>query len=62
MAHSYQQGLVTLRYQVRIPVGSDSCTRGCACTVLKPVQRHRVCSAGSDAVHYKEPIRNKRWA
>ena len=58
MANSYRQRLVTLRYKVRIPVGSDICTRGSACTVLQPVQRHRVCSAASDAVRYKEPLKS----
>ena len=44
MAHSYRLGLVTF-YQVRIPVGSDICHRGCAYTVLQTVQRYGVYSA-----------------
>ena len=38
MVHSYRLGLVTWRYQVRIPVGPDICHRGCAYTVLLIVQ------------------------
>ena len=34
MAHSYRLGLVTWGYQVRIPVGTGICHRGCAYTVL----------------------------
>ena len=48
MAHSYRLGLVTWRYKVRIPIGTDICHRGCAyrcsklfkgmeCTVLSMV-------------------------
>ena len=62
MAHSYRLGLVTWRYPVRIPVGPDICHRGFAvvvqcCTVLQTVQRHKVCSAVYDDVHYKEPFK-----
>ena len=45
MDHLYGLGLVTWRYQVRIPVGPDICHPGCANTVLKTVQRHGVYSA-----------------
>ena len=58
MAHSYQLGLVTWGYQVRIPVGTDICLRGCAYTVLQTVQRHGVCSAAYGTVHYKEPLKS----
>ena len=40
MAHLYQLGSVTWRYQVRIPVGPDICHRGCAYSLLKSVQMH----------------------
>ena len=55
MAHSYRLGLVTWGYQVRIPVGTDICHRGCAYTVLQIVQRNGVYSAAYGTVHYKEP-------
>ena len=53
MAHSYQLGLVTWGYQVRIPVGADICHCGCAYTVL---QRNEEYSAAYETVHYKEPL------
>ena len=53
MAHSYRLGIVTWSYQVRIPIRSDICHRGCAYTVLQTVQRPRVYSAAYDTVHYK---------
>ena len=58
MAHSYRLGLVTLRYQVRIPVGSDISHRDCAYTVLQTVQRHGVYSAAYGTVHYKESLKS----
>ena len=58
MAHSYRLGLVTWRYQVRIPVGTDICHRGCAYTVLQTVQRPGVYSAAYDTVYYKEPLKS----
>ena len=60
MAHSYRLGLVTWSYQVRIPVGSDICHRGCVYmyTVLQTVQRYGVHSAAYDTVHYKEPLKS----
>ena len=35
-AHSYRLGLVTWRYQFRVPVGTDICHRGCAYTDSAP--------------------------
>ena len=58
MAHSYRLGLVTWRYQVRIPVGPDICHRGCAYTVLQTVQRNEIYSAAYGTVHYKEPLKS----
>ena len=58
MAHSYRLGLVTWRYQVRIPVGPDICHRGCAYTVLQTVQRHGVYSAAYGTVHYIELLKS----
>ena len=58
MAHSYRLGLVIWRYQVRIPVGSDICHRGCAYTVLQTVQSPGVYSAAYCTVHYKEPLKS----
>ena len=54
MAHSYRLGLVTWRYQVRIPVAPDICHCGCAYTMLQTVQRREVYSA----VHYIEPLKS----
>ena len=56
MAHSYRLGLVTWGYQVRVPVGTDICYRGCAYTVLQTVRRHGVYIAAYGNVHYKEPL------
>ena len=58
MAHSYRLGLVTQGYQVRIPVGTDICHRGCAYTVYQTVQRHGVYCATYGTVHYKEPLKS----
>ena len=58
MAHSYQLGLVTWRYEVRIPVGPDICHRSCTYKVLKTVQRPGMYSAGYGTVHYKEPLKS----
>ena len=58
MAHSYRLGLVTWSYQVRIPVGSDICHRGCAYTVPQTIQRHGVHSVVYGTVHYKEPLKS----
>ena len=58
MAHSYRLGLVTWRYQARIPVGPDIYHRGCAYTVLQTVQRHGVYSDVYGFVHYKEPLKS----
>ena len=58
IAHSYRLGLVTWGYQVRIPVGTDICHRGCAYTVLQNVQRHGVYSAAYGTMHYKEPLKS----
>ena len=58
MAHTYRLGLVTWGYQVRIPVGTDICHRGCAYTVLQTAQRHGVYSAANGTTHYKEPIKS----
>ena len=58
MAHSYRLGLVSWRYQARIPVGPDICHLGCAYTVLQTVQRHGVYSAAYGTVHYKEPLKS----
>ena len=57
MAHSYRLGLVTCRYQVRIPVVTDICHRGCAYTVLQTVQMNVVHSAVYGTVHYKKPLK-----
>ena len=65
MAHSYRLGLITWRYQARIPVWKDICRRGCAYTVLETVKKPGVYSAACGTVHYKEPlkvIRNKSRA
>ena len=51
-------GLVTWRYQVRIPVGPDICRCGCAYTVLQTVQRPGMYSAAYGTVHYKEPSKS----
>ena len=58
MAHSYRLGLVTYRYQVRIPFAPDICYRGCAYTVLQTVQRDGVYNAVYGTVHYKEPLKS----
>ena len=58
MAHSYRLGLITWRYQVRIPVWKDICRRGCAYTVLQTVKRSGVYSAAYGTVHYKEPLKS----
>ena len=58
MAHSYRLGLVTWGYQVRIPIGTDICHRGCAYIVLQTVQMHGVYSAAYGTVHYKEPLKS----
>ena len=58
MAHSYRLGLVTWRYQVRIPVRPDIYHRGCAYTVLQTVQRPGVYSAAYGTVRYKEPLKS----
>ena len=58
MAHAYRLGLVSWGYQVRIPVGTDICYRGCAYAVLQIVQRHGVYSAAYRTVHYKEPLKS----
>ena len=58
MAHSYRMGLVTLRYQARIPVEPDICHRGCAYTVLQTVQIHGVYSAAYGTVCYEEPLKS----
>ena len=56
MVHSYRLGLVTLGYQVRIPVGPDICYRGCGYTGLQTMQIHGVYSAAYGTVHYKKPF------
>ena len=58
MAHSYRLGIVTWRYQVRIPVGPDICHRGCVYTVLQTVQKPGVYSAAYGTVLYKEPLKS----
>ena len=58
MAHSYRLGLVTWRYLIRIPVGTDICHHGCAYTVLQTVQSPGVYSAAYGTVHYKEPLKS----
>ena len=58
MAHRYRLGLVTCRYQVRIPVGTDICHRCCAYTMLQTVQRPGVYSAAYGTVHYREPAKS----
>ena len=58
MAHSYRLGLVTWGNQVRMPVGTYICHRGCAYTVLQTVQRHGGYSAAHGTVHYKEPLKS----
>ena len=58
MAHSYQLGLVTWKYQVRIPVERNICHRGCAYTVLQTVQRHGVYSAAYGTVQFKELLKS----
>ena len=58
MAHSNRQGLVTCRYQVRIPVGPDIWHRGCAYTVLQTVQMPGVYSATYGTVQYKELLKS----
>ena len=54
IAHSYRLGLVTWRYQVRIPFGPNICHHGCTYTVSQTVQRPVVYSAAYGNVHYKE--------
>ena len=51
-------GLVTWRYQARIPVEPDICHRGCAYIVLQAVQRPGVYSAAYGTVHYQEPLKS----
>ena len=58
MAHSYRLGLITWRYQVRIPIRKDICRRGCAYAVLQTVKRPVVYSAACGTVHYKEPLKS----
>ena len=58
MAHSHRLGLVTWGYQIRVPVGTDICHRGCVYTVLQTGQRHGVYSAACGTVHYKEPLKS----
>ena len=58
MAHSYRLGLITWRYQVRIPVWKYICRRGCAYTVLQTLKRPGVYSAACGTVHYKEPLKS----
>ena len=58
MAHSYRLGLVTCRYQFRIPVVPDIRHRGCAYTVLQTVQRPGVYSSAYGTVHYKETLKS----
>ena len=58
MAHSYRLGLITRRYQVRIPVCKDICRPGCAYTVLQTVKRPGVYSAACGTVHYKDPLKS----
>ena len=58
LADSYRLGLVTWRYQVRIPAGVDICHRGCAYTLLQTVQMNGVCCAAYGTVHYKEPLKS----
>ena len=58
MAHSYRLGLITWRYQVRVPVWKDICRRGCAYTVLQTVKRPGVYSAACGTVHYKERLKS----
>ena len=60
MTHSYRLGLVTWKYQVRIPVGPGIFHRGCAYTVLKTVQRHGVYSGAYGTVHCKELLKSFR--
>ena len=55
---TYRLGLVTSGYQVRVPVGTDICHRGCVYTVLQTVKRHWVYRATYGTVHYKEPLRS----
>ena len=50
-------GLVTWRYQIRIPVGPDIC-RGCAYTLLQTVQRPGVYGAAYATVYHKEPLKS----
>ena len=54
MAYSYRLGLVTWRYQVRIPVVPDICHRGCSYTVLQTVERYGVYSVAYGTVYYKK--------
>ena len=58
MAHSYRLGLVTGRYQARIPVGPDICHRGCTYTVFQTVQKPGEYSAVYGTVHYKESLKS----
>ena len=58
MTHSYRLGLISWRYQARIPVWKDICRRGCAYTVLQTVKRPGVYSAAYGTVHYKEPLKS----
>ena len=58
MAHLYQLGLVTWRYQVRIPVGPGICHRSCENIVFQTLQRYALYSAVYGAVHYKEPLKS----
>ena len=58
MTHSYRLGLITWRYQVRVPVWKDICRRGCAYTVRQTVKRPGVYSTACGTVHYKEALKS----
>ena len=51
-------GLVTWRYQVRIPGVADIFHCGCAYTVLQTVEMYGQYIAAYGTVHYKEPLKS----
>ena len=58
MSHLYRLGLVTWRYQVRVPVGPDICHRGCAYTVLQTIQKPGGYSAAYGSANYKQQLKS----
>ena len=55
---SWSRGTITTYNYSVCSVYKDICRRGCACSVLQTVQKHRVYSAIYGTVHYKEPLKS----